>query len=414
MLDAAVVAKPDPKWGEVPCAFVELREGASVGEEELRSWSRKRLAGFKVPRSFVFGPLPKTSTGKVQKFRLRDSLRSFGTLGAQRPSAVGARSSSSSASPFGQGSRRRLSTATAAAGARSGSSGTASGGGGGGGGGGGDAGVHVASHTGEDGVTTIRLLNGRRRNPLCSATMTQLTVALLSAAEPGSGTRAVLLTASGPAFSAGHDLAELRMASELTGPGAAEASLEAVFGRCERLMAALHAVPVPVVAAVQGPAFAAGCQLVAGCDLVVADAARATFATPGVKIGAFCHTPAVSVVRALGGGAGGARRAAGLLYTGEPISAETAQRIGLVHELAPEGEALGVAERLAGSIASYSTYAMREGKAVLRRSTDAASDGGFEAGWSVAAAAMVRDLRTPDATEGIGAFLEKRPPTWMH
>ena len=127
------------------------------------------------------------------------------------------------------------------------------------------------------------------------------------------------------------------MASELTGPGAAEASLEAVFGRCERLMAALHAVPVPVVAAVQGPAFAAGCQLVAGCDLVVADAARATFATPGVKIGAFCHTPAVSVVRALGGGAGGARRAAGLLYTGEPISAETAQRIGLVHELAPEG-----------------------------------------------------------------------------
>ena len=273
--------------------------------------------------------------------------------------------------------------------------------------------MHVASHTGEDGVTTIRLLNGRRRNPLCSATMTQLTVALLSAAEPGSGTRAVLLTASGPAFSAGHDLAELRMASELTGPGAAEASLEAVFGRCERLMAALHAVPVPVSrrcrAQLCGRLPARGWLRPRGrrrgaCHL----------RPPGVKIGAFCHTPAVSVVRALGGGAGGARRAAGLLYTGEPISAETAQRIGLVHELAPEGEALGVAERLAGSIASYSTYAMREGKAVLRRSTDAASDGGFEAGWSVAAAAMVRDLRTPDATEGIGAFLEKRPPTWIH
>ena len=238
--------------------------------------------------------------------------------------------------------------------------------------------------------------------------MRQLQHALHQAAD-SKATRAVVLRGEGPAFSSGHDLKEIRAAAALTDPAERDAALAAVFDQCEQLMKALRHVPVPVIAAVHGPAQAAGCQLVAACDLVVADRVHASFATPGVKIGLFCHTPAVSVVHALGGGVGGARRAAKLLYTGEPIGADDAERIGLVHELAPEGGAGEVSARLALQVASYSAEVMRDGKAVLRHT---AAEDDIDAAWETAAGAMVRGASAPDAIEGVDAFLGKRKPEW--
>ena len=385
VLDAAVVAKPDDKWGEVPCAFVEVREGATVTGEDLASWSRERLAGFKVPRSFVFGQLPKTSTGKVQKYILRDTFRSYSTR--VRPPAAAAIGRAIPRRSFSTAAAETISTGRAEEEAR----------------------VLVSIHKAFTGVTTISLLNGRRRNPLCSSTMAQLEQALYGAAACRE-TRAVLLRGEGPAFSAGHDLRELQAAAALPDEAARKAALQAIFEQCGALMRAIRSVPVPVLAAVHGPAHAAGCQLIAACDLVVADRAHATFATPGVRLGLFCHTPATSVVQALGGGAGGARRAAKMLYTGQAISADEAERIGLVHEVVPEGEAGRRAEVLAAEIASYDTEVMRGGKSVLRETAAASDD--FNAAWSIAAAAMVRGLPSPAAKEGIDAFLTKRPPTW--
>ena len=432
VLDAAVVAKPDEKWGEVPCAFVEVREGASLSEDLLSAWSRERLAGFKVPKAFIFGALPKTSTGKVQKFLLRERLRPYSTLAAATPARGGAMSGGPAGRLAGFGSRtfgsRALSstsafasastalasaasacasasialssapsaTAPSATAAAATSSSAAA------------APPLVESLTCAAGVTTIKLLDGRRRNPLSTEAMRQLQLAL-DAAASSKATRAVVLCAAGPAFSSGHDLKEVRAAAAIADPAARDAALAAVFAQCEQLMKALRKVPVPVIAAVHGPAQAAGCQLVAACDIVVADKVHASFATPGVKIGLFCHTPAVSVVRSLGGGVSGARRAAKMLYTGEPVGADDAERMGLVHELAPEGEAGEAAARLALRLASYSTEVMRDGKAVLRE-TAAGDD--IDAAWGTAAAAMVRAASAPDAVEGVDAFLGKRTPEW--
>ena len=264
----------------------------------------------------------------------------------------------------------------------------------------------VASHTSPTGVLTITMQNGRRRNPLSTSTMRELAQALRAGAA-SDVTRAVLLRAEGPAFSSGHDLKEMQAAAALADELERTRAAAAIFEQCEDLMHAVRTMPVPVIAAVEGAAHAAGCQLVAECDIVVADRLHASFATPGVKIGLFCHTPAVSVVSALGGGSAGARRAARMLYTGEAISAEEAERMGLVHELAPEGMAANAASKIAETIAAASTRVVREGKKVLCMSSGAES---YEEAMAVAGAAMVRGVQAADAAEGIGAFLAKRPP----
>ena len=237
-------------------------------------------------------------------------------------------------------------------------------------------------------VATITLNAAATRNALSLSVIGQLDEAFVRA----DGAGCVLLLSSSKQFCSGHDLAELRSAS-------AEAR-RAVFEGCGALMRRVRAAP-PVVCGVRGAAFAAGCELVATCDLVVA-APEATFATPGVKIGLFCHTPAVAVAAALGH----PRRAAELLYTGDPISAAEAKDLGLVHRVTDDAHAAAAA--LAEQIAtSGSAAAARHGKRVLAARAD-----DVDASYVRARTAMVDGLDHADATEGIAAFFEKRPPNF--
>lgn len=244
-------------------------------------------------------------------------------------------------------------------------------------------------------VATLVLDEPARRNPLSLTTMRALTAHLRRAGDDP-GVRAVVIGASGTVFCAGHDLRELA-----TGDAAA---LEEIFAACAELMLAVHRLPVPVIARVQGLATAAGCQLVAACDLAVA-AEDARFATPGVRIGLFCSTPMVEVARAVG-----RSRAALMLYTGDPIDASTARGWGLVTAVVPadglESAAAGLAARIADS--SRSTLAI--GKRAIADNLDLP----LSEAYAHASGVMCANAVTSDAQEGIAAFLEKRPPVWSH
>ncbi len=242
-------------------------------------------------------------------------------------------------------------------------------------------------------VVTLLLDRPERRNPLGLATMVGLRDGLRAAGDDPS-VRAVVLGATGPVFSAGHDLRELRDAD-------AEGTRR-IFDACADLMLTVHRLPVPVIARVPGLATAAGCQLVAACDLAVA-AEGARFATPGVRIGLFCSTPAVEVIRAVG-----RTRAMEMLLTGDPIDAPTALAWGLVSRVVPADEldaaALALAERVAG--------ASRATVAAGKRTVAAMADLPLEQAYPLASAAMCRDAAGPSAREGIDAFLGKRDPVW--
>lgn len=196
-----------------------------------------------------------------------------------------------------------------------------------------------------EGVATLTLAQPERRNALSRPLLQALRDALESMA-PDPHVRVVVLEAEGPAFSAGHDLREL--------VGASPADAESLFALCTEVMERIRMLPQPVIAAVQGIATAAGCQLVATCDLAVA-AEHATFATPGVKIGLFCSTPAVALRRAVP-----AKKAMEMLLTGDAISAAEAERVGLVNRVVPAGrlqdEVRALARKIAG--ASRSTVAL--------------------------------------------------------
>jgi enoyl-CoA hydratase/carnithine racemase len=208
------------------------------------------------------------------------------------------------------------------------------------------------------------------------------------------GVRAIVIEGAGPAFSAGHDLGEM--------VGRDEAFYEQLFDVCTVMMETIHRVPQPVVAKVHGIATAAGCQLVAACDLAIA--AEATrFATPGVKIGLFCSTPMVPVSRAVG-----RKRALQLLLTGEPIDAETARDWGLVNDVVPAGELDAVVQALVAKVARSSAQTVRIGKQAFYEQIDLDEPGAYELTRRV----MAANAQTGDAQEGIGAFLEKRDPTW--
>jgi enoyl-CoA hydratase/carnithine racemase len=245
-----------------------------------------------------------------------------------------------------------------------------------------------------DGVATLTLNRPGQFNALSSALIDEMQSMLIRAAtDPG--IRVVVLAARGRGFCAGHDLKEIRAMADV-------AEVEALFARCSRMMMTLTRLPQPVIAKVHGLATAAGCQLVASCDLAVASAA-ATFATPGVNIGAFCATPSVALGRAVG-----RMHAMEMLLTGEAIGAEHAREIGLVNRVvAPEALDAEV-EALARLIASKSPAAIASGKAVFYRQLEMPLDEAY----AVAGKAIACDFFGADGKEGVDAFLGKRPPRW--
>jgi enoyl-CoA hydratase/carnithine racemase len=246
--------------------------------------------------------------------------------------------------------------------------------------------------TGEP-AARITLNRPEKRNALSLELMRELIAALGDVSEQPAA-RAIVIDATGPAFSAGHDLSEMI--------GADKAFLDELFATCTRLMETIHDVPQPVIAQVHGIATAAGCQLVAACDLAVAtDTAR--FATPGVKIGLFCSTPMVPVSRAVG-----RKRAMQMLLTGEPIDAATALEWGLVNQVVPADELDAAVKRLTDAIARSSAYTVGLGKHAFYEQIDRAEPDAYERTKRV----MTENAQAADAQEGMTAFLQKRAPTW--
>jgi len=204
----------------------------------------------------------------------------------------------------------------------------------------------------------------------------------------------VILRGEGPAFSAGHDLSEM--------VGQSKEFYEHEFAVCAKLMETIVSIPQPVIAEVNGVATAAGCQLVATCDLAVASE-EARFATPGVKIGLFCSTPMVAVSRKVG-----RKRAMEMLLTGDFISAQEAQAAGLVNRVVPAVELSAAAEALAQKIAAESPLVVGIGKQAFYRQIDMPLHEAYE----YTSGVMVENAGLADAQEGMCAFLEKRPPEW--
>jgi enoyl-CoA hydratase/carnithine racemase len=242
-----------------------------------------------------------------------------------------------------------------------------------------------------DRVAWVTLNRPERRNPLGLEMMEALIDALTTLP---SETAAVVVAGAGPAFSAGHDLAEVL--------GGDESKLEKIFARCTELMETISRIPQPVIARVHGVATAAGCQLVAAADLAVA-AESARFATPGVKIGLFCSTPMVPISRAVG-----RKRAMEMLLTGQMIDASTALDWGLVNRVVPDEQLDSAVAELVESIIAFSPAVIALGKRTFYAQIDVDQHQAYEDTRAV----MVANAQMEDAKEGMGAFLDKRQPTW--
>jgi enoyl-CoA hydratase/carnithine racemase len=238
-------------------------------------------------------------------------------------------------------------------------------------------------------ITRITLNRPERRNALSLELMRELRHALEEARE-----QVVVLAGAGPAFSAGHDLTELVACDR------DEAA--ALFATCTDLMTAVQSIPQPVIAQVHGVATAAGCQLVASCDLAVAETG-ARFATPGVRIGLFCSTPMVPLTRSIG-----PKRAMQMLLTGELIDAATAVSWGLVNEAVPLEALDATVTALATRIAEASPLVLALGKRAFYEQAGLPQPDAY----ALAGAVMTGNAITADAHEGIRAFLDKRSPTW--
>jgi enoyl-CoA hydratase/carnithine racemase len=213
--------------------------------------------------------------------------------------------------------------------------------------------------------------------------------------------RAVVIAANGPAFSAGHDMKELT--ARRGDPDLGRSYFAEIMNACSAMMQAVVHLPKPVVAAVQAVATAAGCQLVASCDLAVASEA-ASFATPGVDIGLFCSTPMVALSRNVP-----RKQAMEMLLTGEPISAATARDIGLINRVVAAGTERDAAIALAQKVALKSAYTVKLGKAAFYRQAEM----NLADAYRYAAEVMTENMMARDAEEGIGAFIEKREPKWQ-
>ncbi len=212
--------------------------------------------------------------------------------------------------------------------------------------------------------------------------------------------RGVVIAANGPAFSAGHDMKELT--ARRADPDRGRAYFADILGRCSATMQQVTALPQPVIAAVEGTATAAGCQLVASCDLAIASD-TASFATPGVDIGLFCSTPMVALSRNVP-----RKQAMEMLLTGEPVPAARAREIGLVNRVVPAGTERDSAIALAQQVALKSAYTVKLGKEAFYRQAEMSLADAYR----YAAEVMTENMMARDAEEGIGAFIEKRTPTW--
>lgn len=250
-----------------------------------------------------------------------------------------------------------------------------------------------------DRVAVVTLDAPQARNSLSRLMITTLDSAIAALSEDAE-TAAVVLAANGPAFCAGHDLKELarHRADADGGRGFYDETMQA----CARLMQRIVRSPKPVIAAVEGVATAAGCQLVATCDLAVS-ASTATFATPGVNIGLFCSTPMVALSRNVS-----RKRAMEMLLLGEMLSADNAERYGLVNRVVPRERVLDEALGMARIIAAKSPVTVAIGKEAFYRQLEQP----LADAYAYAASVMVENMMVQDAEEGIGAFLEKRPPVW--
>jgi len=251
---------------------------------------------------------------------------------------------------------------------------------------------HIELHIGP---TFGRLTLNRpdRRNALSLDVMREMLAAIDEVA--ASDTRALVIEGRGPAFSAGHDLAEVVATRE-------QSFYEELFSTCVALMTRLHTIPQPAIAKVHGVATAAGCQLVAACDLAIA-ADDARFATPGVNIGLFCSTPMVPVDRNIG-----RKRALEMLFTGEMIDARTAADWGLVNRVVPLEQLEEAVVALAQRIAQSSASVVALGKRAFYEQDGLAETAAYD----LACAVMVENAQADDAHEGMRAFLEKRKPQW--
>ena len=250
-----------------------------------------------------------------------------------------------------------------------------------------------------DGIALLTLNRPESRNALSEAMLTALSDALASVAND-SKVRTVVIAGNGPAFSAGHDLKEIT--DHRSDPDAGRAYVTELMARCSAMMQAIVALPQPVIAAVGGVATAAGCQLVASCDLAIASTG-ARFATPGVHIGLFCTTPGVAVARNVS-----AKHAMEMLLTGDMISAEDAVRMGLVNRAVAPGSEREEALKLARKIAAKSAMTVTMGKRAFYRQREMPLADAYR----YASEVMVENVLKRDAEEGIGAFVEKRDPKW--
>ena len=248
-------------------------------------------------------------------------------------------------------------------------------------------------------IAVLILNRPRARNTLSEAMLQALRRALADIAEE-KAVRAVVLAAKGSVFSAGHDLKELTAhRSEADG---GRGYTQHIMQICSAMMLSIPRLPQPVIAAVEGTATAAGCQLVATCDLAVTSS-EAKFSTPGVHIGLFCSTPMVALSRNVG-----RKHAMEMLITGDTISADDAYRIGLVNRVVEPGTARQHALRLAQKISAKSPAVIKLGKEAFYRQLEM----GIADAYAYATEVMVQNMMARDAAEGISAFLEKRPPNW--
>jgi enoyl-CoA hydratase/carnithine racemase len=249
-------------------------------------------------------------------------------------------------------------------------------------------------------IAVLTLNRPAARNSLSEAMIAELHAALEDVHDDAS-VRAVVIAANGSAFSAGHDMKELTARRADADRG--RAYFAEMMAACSAMMQAIVQLPKPVVAAVQGVATAAGCQLVASCDLAVASEA-ATFATPGVDIGLFCSTPMVALSRNVP-----RKHAMEMLLTGEPVSAATARDMGLINRVVAVGAERDAAIALAQKVANKSAYTVKIGKAAFYRQAEMS----LAEAYRYASEVMTENMMARDAEEGIGAFIEKREPKWQ-
>jgi enoyl-CoA hydratase/carnithine racemase len=257
----------------------------------------------------------------------------------------------------------------------------------------------VLLHEHRGGITLLTLNRPEARNSLSEALLAALGEAVEAIAKDAD-VRAVVIAANGPAFCAGHDLKELTAHRGDADHG--RAYFGHVMESCSALMQSIVRLPQPVIAAVQGVATAAGCQLVASCDLAIASS-LAGFCTPGVDIGLFCSTPGVALARNVP-----RKHAMNMLLTGETVSAEHAARIGLVNRVVSSGAEREEAIKLARRIAQKSAMTVRLGKEAFYRQIEMSLTDAYRHASQV----MVENMLRHDAAEGIGAFIEKRQPKW--